>query len=514
MDQDDMSSGKKRRPEQPSPVVFLWNLPSNASEGSLREFCFRFGQIVNMLLIQRKRQALVEFEKQAAAENMVELAKTNPMQFFLGDSQVHCAFSKHCKLTLREDQSNINSHSRGEDNLPSVHKTPVLVCRSNGITTDTHPRDILMLVGESGVEAATRCVAKILVLGRKNIAFIQFHKLQDCIDIEDGLKKRHVYLNRMHVDFSFSKREFLEGPHVEDVSALQSEQGSSRPPPQVMGSQRVPNQDRPLPLEVMEQARNAGVPLESIHMVPAVRTRDGYVIFDDYLEQVMRMRHSSDQAPEGQQQFMPKHFIEGKNKVVMITNLNEEQMDCDKIFTLCGAFGDVAKVKIAFAKRDTAFVQMVNHESAQTLCRLLQGITVFGNSLSVRISKMEEIRGITDQPVDTGEILTKDYTASDRHRYRSVKYLRNINVPGSILHVSNLNKMWVEQTGVEAAKIEISAFLGDKDVAFVPKSTTQCFVECGTVENAVGLLILHHFAEFHERPMRISFSSRNRMPRG
>merc|ERR1711997_550675 len=129
------------------------------------------------------------------------------------------------------------------------------------------------------------------------------------------------------------------------------------------------------------------------------------------------------------------------------------------------------------------------------------------------MSKMDEIRGVTDKPVDTGEILTKDYSDSDKHRYRQSRHRKNINIPGAILHVSNINKQWVEEGGESDALKELSKFFGDKEVAFVPNSTNQCFVQCKDVEEAVQILVEKHWSDFHSRPLRISFSARNRMPK-
>eukprot|EP00494_Astrolonche_serrata_P031992 UN32261 len=436
------------------------------------------------------------------AQRLVQRYRSTPA--YINGFQIHCAFSKHPKLILRADEqsptfrghSPNNSSKRSPENANGggAPQHRVLVARSDGITESTLSRDILMLVAESGLSDAR--VLKVFILGRKGMAFIEFESPEMCAAVEGGLRQRHVYLNGMIVDFIFSKREYLEGPKVEHIT---------RPTPRGMSQDlSLPQFVNRIPVDVIEDASAVGIPLGSIHMVPAVKTANGFVLFDEYLDSwKMNLSNTKRNPKQGP----------NRGRVVMISNLNEKKVDCDRLFTLCGAFGDVERVKIAFTKRDTAFVQMTTEADAHNLCQLIQGLNVFGNRLNVKMSKMDEIRGVTDKPVDTGEILTKDYSDSDKHRYRQSRHRKNINIPGAILHVSNINKQWVEEVGDSDALKELSKFFGDKEVAFVPNSTNQCFVQCKDVEEAVQILVEKHWSGFHSRPLRISFSARNRMPK-
>lgn len=51
-------------------------------------------------------------------------------------------------------------------------------------------------------------------------------------------------------------------------------------------------------------------------------------------------------------------------KVLLVSNLNEEEIKCDHLFVLFGVYGDVQRVKILFNKKDSALVQMNDAEQA------------------------------------------------------------------------------------------------------------------------------------------------------
>merc|ERR1712223_2108939 len=88
----------------------------------------------------------------------------------------------------------------------------------------------------------------------------------------------------------------------------------------------------------------------------------------------------------------------GTTPVVMITNLNEDEIDCDKIFTLCGVFGDVQRVKISYHKRDTAFVQLANHRQAKHVVTSLNRMQLYGKMIHVNLSRMTRVKLPKDSP--------------------------------------------------------------------------------------------------------------------
>ncbi len=139
----------------------------------------------------------------------------------------------------------------------------------------------------------------------------------------------------------------------------------------------------------------------------------------------------------------------GTTPVVMITNLSEDEIDCDKIFTLCGVFGDVQRVKISYHKRDTAFVQLSNHRQAKHVVTSLNRMQLYGKMIHANLSRMTRVKLPKDSPNSAmmfpdAKFLTKDYTNCKKHRYSKkgaggIKYSPlSIGQPSHILHIANL----------------------------------------------------------------------------
>ena len=204
--------------------------------------------------------------------------------------------------------------------------------------------------------------------------------------------------------------------------------------------------------------------------------------------------------------------------VVMITNLNEEEMNCDRLFTLCGVFGDVIRVKISYHKRDTAFVQLCNHRQAKTVVNSMNRIQLYGKMIHVNLSRMTKVKLPKDSPnsimmFPEAKFLTKDYTNSKKHRYSrkngGQKYSPlSIGQPSHILHIANL-----------PAKSDINKlkdFLGGHKITQIEiigkQRTCQAFVRCLSVDLACQILIDKHAQMFYGREIKISFATRSHMP--
>jgi len=54
----------------------------------------------------------------------------------------------------------------------------------------------------------------------------------------------------------------------------------------------------------------------------------------------------------------------GAGCVLLVSNLSEDQTECDHLFILFGVYGDVQRVKILFNKKDTALIQMSEPQQA------------------------------------------------------------------------------------------------------------------------------------------------------
>ncbi|KAH8864090.1 Polypyrimidine tract-binding protein 1 [Schistosoma japonicum] len=136
--------------------------------------------------------------------------------------------------------------------------------------------------------------------------------------------------------------------------------------------------------------------------------------------------------------------------VLIVSNLNEDRVYPDALFTLFGVYGDVTRVKIMFNKKDTALIQFTDPHQALTgkhfvnilitnliALQFLNGQRLWDKPMKIAVSR----HNIVQLPKeDTENGLTKDYTNSLLHRFRkpNSKNFQNIYPPSHVLHLSNI----------------------------------------------------------------------------
>lgn len=118
----------------------------------------------------------------------------------------------------------------------------------------------------------------------------------------------------------------------------------------------------------------------------------------------------------------------------------------ESLFTLFGVYGDVIRVKILFAKRDTALIQFRDAAGCSQAIQHLHQAPLAGpdqKPLNVSLSKHGEISA-PKAPADGTEVdqsaqLTQDFTGSKIHRFRGKPVNpKNVHSPSEVLHVANI----------------------------------------------------------------------------
>nr|CAD7197018.1 unnamed protein product [Timema douglasi] len=124
--------------------------------------------------------------------------------------------------------------------------------------------------------------------------------------------------------------------------------------------------------------------------------------------------------------------------VLLVSNLNEEMVTPDALFTLFGVYGDVQRVKILYNKKDSALIQMSEPHQAHLAMTHMDKLRVFGKQIRVMPSKHQTVQLPKEGQPDAG--LTKDYSNSALHRFKKPgsKNYQNIYPPSSTLHLSNI----------------------------------------------------------------------------
>ncbi|PNF17710.1 Polypyrimidine tract-binding protein 3 [Cryptotermes secundus] len=190
--------------------------------------------------------------------------------------------------------------------------------------------------------------------------------------------------------------------------------------------------------------------------------------------------------------------------VLLVSNLNEEMVTPDALFTLFGVYGDVQRVKILYNKKDSALIQMSEPHQAHLAMTHMDKLRVFGKQIRVMPSKHQTVQLPKEGQPDAG--LTKDYSNSTLHRFKKPgsKNYQNIYPPSATLHLSNIPPSVSEEEIKDAFTkngFPVKAF------KFFPKDRKMALIQLPTVDDAVSALIkMHNYQLSESNHLRVSFS--------
>jgi polypyrimidine tract-binding protein 1 len=203
--------------------------------------------------------------------------------------------------------------------------------------------------------------------------------------------------------------------------------------------------------------------------------------------------------------FSPINIL-GITPVVLVSNLNEQKITPDALFTLFGVYGDVQRVKILFNKKDNALIQFAEPQQAQHAIQHLDKMRWQDRVIRVTASKHSNVQMPKDGQPDAG--LTRDYTNSTLHRFKKPgsKNYMNIYPPSNTLHLSNIPPNISEdflRKAFEDKKFNIVEF------KFFQRDHKMALVQLGDVEQAINALIeLHNYKLADNAHLRVSFSKK------
>ncbi|XP_037135818.1 polypyrimidine tract-binding protein 2-like isoform X2 [Syngnathus acus] len=193
----------------------------------------------------------------------------------------------------------------------------------------------------------------------------------------------------------------------------------------------------------------------------------------------------------------------GSSGVLLVSNLNEEMVTPQSLFTLFGVYGDVQRVKILYNKKDSALIQMSDANQAQLAMSHLNGQKMYGKIIRATLSKHQTVALPRDGLDDQG--LTKDYANSSLHRFKKPgsKNFQNIFPPSATLHLSNIPQDVTEDDlrllfSNAGGTVKAFKFFQDRKMALIQMSTVE--------ESVQALIDLHNYNMGCNQHLRVSFS--------
>ncbi|XP_066940845.1 polypyrimidine tract-binding protein 2 isoform X12 [Macrobrachium rosenbergii] len=456
-----------KNPGAPSRVIHIRNIPNEVTEAEIVHLGIPFGKVTNVLVLKGKNQAFLEMSDEVSATTMVNYFTNCTAQ--LRGRAVYVQFSNHKELKTDQTHSNANPSAQA-----ALQAAQALV---NQTDTQGGPNTVLRVIVEHMIYPVTLDVLyqifsrvgkvlKIVTFTKNNTfqALIQYPDVVTAQAAKMTLDGQNIYNACCTLRIEYSKLSNLNVKYNNDKSRDYTN------PNLPTGD---PTLDSALAIGGMQFT---GMPLAGVTPTAAALGAAG-----------LRL--------PGQP---------SANCVLLVSNLNEEMVTPDALFTLFGVYGDVQRVKILFNKKDNALIQMSEPHQTQLAISHLDKMKAWGKQIRVTLSKHQTVQLPKEGQPDAG--LTKDYSNSPLHRFKKPgsKNYQNIYPPSATLHLSNIPPTVEEEQIKDAfslAGCEVKAF------KFFPKDRKMALIQLGSVEEAISALVkMHNFQLSDSSHLRVSFS--------
>ncbi|KAJ9146107.1 hypothetical protein P3X46_028417 [Hevea brasiliensis] len=426
---------------EPSKVIHVRNVGHEISENDLLQLFQPFGVITKLVMLRAKNQALLQMQDVPSAINALQFY-TNVQPTIRGRN-VYVQFSSHQELTTMDQ----NSQGRGDEPnrilLVTIHHM-------------LYPITVEVL---HQVFSPHGFVEKIVTF-QKSAGFqalIQYQLRQSAVAARTSLQGRNIYDGCCQLDIQFSNLDELQVNYNNDRSRdftnpnLPSEQKGRSSQPAGYG--------------------DVGVAYPQMANATAIAAAFGGGL------------------PPG---------ISGTNDrcTVLVSNLNPDRVDEDKLFNLFSLYGNIVRIKFLRNKPDHALVQMGDGFQAELAVHFLKGAMLFGKRLEVNFSKHPNIT----QGADTHEYVNSNLNRFNRNAAKNYRYCCS---PTKMIHLSTLPQDISEEEIVSHLE-EHGTIVNTK--LFEMNGKKQALVLFETEEQATEAVVCKHASSLAGSIIRISFS--------
>ncbi|XP_066940880.1 polypyrimidine tract-binding protein 2 isoform X44 [Macrobrachium rosenbergii] len=472
-----------KNPGAPSRVIHIRNIPNEVTEAEIVHLGIPFGKVTNVLVLKGKNQAFLEMSDEVSATTMVNYFTNCTAQ--LRGRAVYVQFSNHKELKTDQTHSNANPSAQA-----ALQAAQALV---NQTDTQGGPNTVLRVIVEHMIYPVTLDVLyqifsrvgkvlKIVTFTKNNTfqALIQYPDVVTAQAAKMTLDGQNIYNACCTLRIEYSKLSNLNVKYNNDKS------------------RDYTNPNLPTGDPTLDSALAIGAPNLNMNRTGENATPSGMQFTGMPLAGVTPTAAALGAAGlrlPGQP---------SANCVLLVSNLNEEMVTPDALFTLFGVYGDVQRVKILFNKKDNALIQMSEPHQTQLAISHLDKMKAWGKQIRVTLSKHQTVQLPKEGQPDAG--LTKDYSNSPLHRFKKPgsKNYQNIYPPSATLHLSNIPPTVEEEQIKDAfslAGCEVKAF------KFFPKDRKMALIQLGSVEEAISALVkMHNFQLSDSSHLRVSFS--------
>uniref|UniRef100_A0A669DKN1 Polypyrimidine tract binding protein 2b n=1 Tax=Oreochromis niloticus TaxID=8128 RepID=A0A669DKN1_ORENI len=475
-------------------VIHIRKLPNEASEAEVIALGLPFGKVTNILTLKGKNQAFLEMGTEEAAVTMVNYySKVTPL---IRNIQVFIQYSNHKELKTdaanQRTQAVLQAVSAAQS--PGSEVQEVLAAVSSPvlrIIIDNMFYPVTLDVLQQ-IFSKFGTVMKIITFTKNNQfqALLQFSDPVSAQQAKLALDGQNIYNSCCTLRIDFSKLVNLNVKYNNDKSRDYTR-------PELPAGDGQPSFDPTVAVAFSKDSSSL------LGKIPGLVTSCCWYYCSrcgspDTLNPLSAAAAAA--AAAGRVALTGQT---GSSGVLLVSNLNEEMVTPQSLFTLFGVYGDVQRVKILYNKKDSALIQMSESNQAQLAMSHLNGQKMYGKIIRVTLSKHQTVALPRDGLDDQG--LTKDFANSPLHRFKKPgsKNFQNIFPPSATLHLSNIPqdvteddlRLLFSNTG---GTVKAFKFFQDRKMALIQMST---------VEEAIQALIdLHNYNMGGNQHLRVSFS--------
>lgn len=516
---------------KPSRVVHIRNIPNESSEVDVMHLGVPFGRVTNVLVLKGKNQAFLEMADESAASSMVTMFTATPP--IVRGRTVYVQFSNH-----RELKTDQNHTATDLTQSPTGSPLPLALehANSNSTTAGTGttgagnvggPNTVLRVIVESLLYPVSLDilyqifqrfgkVLKIVTFTKNNSfqALIQYPDATTAQHAKQTLDGQNIYNGCCTLRIDNSKLTSLNVKYNNDKSRDYTNPTlpSGEPGSDVIASAGgLVSAGDLLLLAAGQRPQLARDRLVNGLATPGVIPPFGLGLGNPALASAyggaLPNLGAFALASNGALGTPNPAVLRGLSNVLLVSNLNEEMVTPDALFTLFGVYGDVQRVKILYNKKDSALIQMAEPHQAYLAMTHLDKLRIWNKTIRVMASKHQAVQLPKEGQPDAG--LTRDYAQNPLHRFKKPgsKNYQNIYPPSATLHLSNIPATVTEEEIKEAFTkngFEVKAF------KFFPKDHKMALIQLSSIEEAVCALIkMHNYQLSESNHLRVSFSKSN-----
>ncbi|XP_071396344.1 heterogeneous nuclear ribonucleoprotein L-like isoform X4 [Centroberyx affinis] len=436
----------------PSVVVHIRGLVDGVTEADLVEALQEFGAISYVVVMPKKRQALVEYEDMNGSSTAVTYAADN--QVYIAGHPAFINYSTSQKISRPGDP----------DDSRSVNNVLLLTIMNPiyPITTDV----LYTICNNCGP------VQRIVIFRKNGVqAMVEFDSVQSAQRAKASLNGADIYSGCCTLKIEYAKPTRL--------NVFKNDQDT--------WDYTNPNLGGPGGGYHGYDESYGSPPYEGRRMGPPMRGRGGSRYGPGY---------GPPPPPPGE------YGAHADSPVVMVYGLDPLKMNADRVFNVFCLYGNVERVKFMKSKPGAAMVEMGDCYAVDRAITHLNNNFLFGQKLNVCVSKQQAIMPGQCYELDDGTSSFKDFHGSRNNRFTSPEQAakNRIQHPSNVLHFFNAQpdasaevfSQICDEIGVKSP-INIKLFTGKSGAAPSERSASG-LLEWESINDAMeALAMINHY---------------------